>query len=229
MKSLTAIRKIANPEKRAKAAADLIHEADERAEDARQRRDLAALVMIEPFVRAVAVANEMQSAAKDAYYGYWTVGDQRFSADAPVSAERESNETGDPMVWHEPTIGDDEYQQRLAAARERRAADLERYNVTIYPAEVYTLIGVARNLFVRMMGRMPENLPEMDDPEAVAKAAAKDVRKYRQIAKDAVPVRDEGVEAMFYGNGTELRTNAYVARLTDLTTARVAQLRKGVR
>lgn len=227
MRTPAAIRKIADPEKRAKAAADLAHEARAKAEDARQRRDLAALVMIEPFVRAVAPSNAMQADAKDAYYGYLTVGGQRFAK--RDTAEKHAAETGETIEIVGPSIDTDEYEARLAAARDRRERDLAENNVEVYPADVYNLIGVSRTLFVRMMARMPDDLPRLDDPEAVAKAAVKDMRKFDALVDEAVKIRNEAVEVLLNGTGAARVKNADVARLTGLTTARVAQLRLGTR
>lgn len=196
MRTAKTIAKIADPKRRAKAASDLVREARDKAEEARQRRDLAALVMIEPFVRAVAPSNRDRDAAKRAY------------------------DAGQ--------IDDSTYYARIEQAKSVRRAALEMAGVSVYPVDVYTLIGVSRTLFVRMMARMPERLPKMDDPQAQAKAAARDVLRYAKIVDEAIEVRDEAVDELLNGRG-ERMSNADLARLTELTTARVAQLRVGVR
>jgi hypothetical protein len=197
VKTAATIAKIADPEKRAKAASQTLAAAHAKAEAARQRRDIAALVMIEPFVRAVAPSNRTRAEAKAAY------------------------DAGD--------IDASTYYARLAQAREERAAALEAAGVEVYPADVYNLIGVARNLFVRMMARMPDTLPEFDDPRAEAKAAARDVRRYNQIADDVRALRDAATDDLLNGRSGTRMSNADVSRLTGLTTARVAQLRLGTR
>lgn len=101
------------------------------------------------------------------------------------------------------------------------------------PVEVYRALGVSRGLFVRMVQRAPADLPPMADPDKAMRKAARTVERLDTTCEEAREVRDEAAAGMLAGkyrkpDGTLYR-NADVARLTGLTTARIAQLRAGRR
>jgi hypothetical protein len=108
------------------------------------------------------------------------------------------------------------------------------------PVECYRLIGVSRGLFVRMMDRARtvaqetgQGIPKVANAQKVAAKAARDLNRYEGTLLRERDARDEDAEAMLNGrirkaDGTVYR-NADLARLTGLTTARVAQLRQGTR
>lgn len=103
------------------------------------------------------------------------------------------------------------------------------------PVEVYRALGVSRSLFVRMIERVTDDGPlkRVPDAERVMKRAAKTVERNEALVEESREVRDEAAEGMLNGRyrkpGGGTYRNAEVARLTHLTTARVAQLRKGTR
>lgn len=231
MKTAATIEKIADRNKRARAAAQTLREARAKAEAARARRDYAALVMIAPFVRTVAPFNARQEKARDAYYGYYTVNGRRYTREK--TARREAAKVGVDAVYHEPTMSTDDYYAALDRIKVERREALTKAGVTIEPADVYALIGVSRGLFVRMMKRMPPDTPDASeydgDPAKDAKAAAKDVQRFEAIENEVRPIRDEVLDDLLNGISGPAERNADIARLTDLTTARVAQLRLGTR
>lgn len=231
MKTATTIAKIADTLKRAEVASDTVNQARTLADEARQRRDIAALVMIAPFTKAVEAANTMTEKAKDAYYGYYTVGDRYYSAASRKhTRDKAAAKYGKPVVFHEPTIDNDEYQARLAAARQRRERDLARHQVAVFPNDVYTTADISRSLFVRIMARNPQELPEMPDADQVAAHAAVEVAKYDQRINEILPIRDEAIDELIHGEYEGPRvTNAQLSRLAGVTTARACQMRKGTR
>jgi hypothetical protein len=230
MRTLASVRRIVNDDKRLAAASTLVREARAKADAARSRRDHAALVLIEPFARAVAEPNALRADASDAYYGCFAVDGRRYGT--RKEAERAAATTGSKIEEVPPTIDVAEYQARLARAREVRQDNYVKFGVTVEPAEVYHLIGVSRALLVRMMKRLPEHLPPLHgDHTEVGKQATKEAEKWDRVADEALAYRDELAMSMLGqgDDGVQRRRNAEVAQLTGLTTARVAQMRTGTR
>lgn len=128
-------------------------------------------------------------------------------------------------------------QERADAARVER----DRAAVSLHlhygwkPVQVYRTLDVCRTSFVLMVGRVAPSgrLPKVPDAEQVMKRAAATVARNEALVGESREVRDEAVTRMLNGkyrqpDGSPYR-NADVHRLTGLTTARVAQLRKGTR
>jgi hypothetical protein len=124
---------------------------------------------------------------------------------------------------------------RVAQERKDRAQGIRRKNMEAVehkPVDVYRVIGVSRGMFVRMMHRAPRELPQIDDAPKVAAAAAAECARYDAMNKEARAIRDEAIMALLNGDratGRQPVSNADVARLSGLTTPRVAQLRYGTR
>jgi hypothetical protein len=82
---------------------------------------------------------------------------------------------------------------------------------------------------------MIEAYPELfEDPVETMRKADREARRYEAIKSQARVIRDKTARQMMSGrdddgNRVPAVTNAEVARLTGLTTARVSQLRKGTR
>jgi hypothetical protein len=84
-----------------------------------------------------------------------------------------------------------------------------------------------------MTSRAPADLPPVPDAKKVAVRAHRNAQHFEDMITQAREMRDEVAEAMLSGTlrkptGEQYR-NADVARLLDLTTARIAQLRQGRR
>lgn len=129
--------------------------------------------------------------------------------------------------------------RRARAARDAAVVSLHFHDGWA-PVKCYRLIGVSRGLFVRMTTRAKNaaestgvGLARVEKAEQVAKRAARDLARYEAARDYARDARDADADAMLNGraltpDGTVYR-NAELARLTGLTTARVAQLRHGGR
>lgn len=203
MKSVADVAAIADPMERLTAAATLVRQAEAKAETLRTKRDLAILVMLRPFADAVAKANAARA-------------DLRNDLDAGVLTETE-------------------FRTALAENRDRRRADLEAAGVTVYPVDVYEMLGVGRSLVNRVLMRMPvEPLPPMRDPAKAARDAHAKIKAMEQTIIDAREIRDTAAMILMSGHDETGKavppvSNAEIARATQLTTARVAQLRESVR
>jgi hypothetical protein len=199
MKSVTDVASIPDLRDRLAAASALVRACETKAERLRTRRDIAILVMLRPFADAVASTNAKRAALR---------------ADLDAG-----------------TIDDEAYAYGLAVNRDQRHADLEAANVTIYPRDVYEMLGVSRNLVNRLLMRMPTAaLPDMADPARVAKRAHAQMPEVEATLSAAREIRDTAALLLMSGegeNGEEFPpvSNADVARVTGLTTARIAQLR----
>jgi hypothetical protein len=113
------------------------------------------------------------------------------------------------------------------AERNAAAAHLLR-NEKRQPVQVYTLIGMSRGLFARMIDEhFPEGkpVPKVADAEKVAKRAAAAFTKAKAALEEQRRIRTEAVEQMLARGDS----NADVARASRLTSARIAQVRKGGR
>lgn len=203
MKSVADVANIADPYKRMVAAATLARQAEAKADGYRRKRDLAILVMLRPFADAVAETNAERKRLRDAL--------------------------------NAGTITDDEYAEGLAANREQRQRDLAAADVKIQPVDVYEMLNVSRNLVNRILMRMPtEDLPPMRSPQRTAITAHEKIAPLVETIDAAKEIRDTAALMLMAGEGPDGEhvtpvSNADVARATGLTTARIAQLREGVR
>lgn len=203
MKSVNDVAKIADPMSRMVAAADLAREAESKADVQRERRDLAILVMLRPFADAVANTNAERNRLRDQR--------DRFK------------------------ITEEQYVTALAENREQRQSDIDHAQVKVYPADIYKMLGVSRNLVNRILMRMPvEDLPEMRSPKRTAQTAHSKIGPLQEIVAQAREIRDAAALLVMAGeddngNPVDPVSNAEIARATQLTTARVAQLRTAVR
>lgn len=203
MKNATDVAQIADPMERLTAAAALVRKAEQRADSLRTKRDLAILAMLRPFADAVAATNAERARLRDRL--------------------------------HAGELTDAEYDAALTANREQRRADLAAANVTVYPKDVYEMLGVSRNLVNRLLMRMPDApLPHMADPARAAKRAHAQIPPIEATIAHAREIRDIAALILMSGQDEDGHTfppvsNADVARATGLTTARIAQLREGVR
>jgi hypothetical protein len=120
----------------------------------------------------------------------------------------------------------------LDLTEEANRARTERDHAAVYlnrmegwtPIKVYTTLGVSRGLFVRMMSRAPKALTPMTDAVDRGIAAANKVVELDERIAEAVEVRDEAILTALLDDGVR---NCDMARATQLTTARIAQIKTG--
>jgi hypothetical protein len=193
----------------AQLAARIARETKDLGDKARHRRDIAGLVMIEPFQ---AVQRPYDTAME--------------KIDAALEAGR---------------IDAAEAHKRREKARTKRREGME--GVEYKPIHVYRdTIGVSRGLFVRMQHRAAQELPAFldDDGQPLPLAEVKEIalearaecEMYDAINLGARTIRDEVGHVLLNGDrkaGVRAMSNADFARLTKVTTARVAQIRYGIR
>jgi hypothetical protein len=111
---------------------------------------------------------------------------------------------------------------RLLAERHKALADA---NVAFEPADVYKPLGISRARFIQMIDEMAGvKLPRMRNAPQVMEEAAREVDRLVEIQEACRAVRNASIEVLL-----RKHSNAVVARLIGLTTARIAQLRKGTR
>lgn len=119
-----------------------------------------------------------------------------------------------------------------ARARRDRAAVVLRHDYDMTPVAIYRdVLGMGRSLFNRILDRteVPDYdegaaLPSVEEVIEQAKADSETVRKYDEIATKARDIRDTtALDLIDSGKAS----NADVSRVTGLSTARIAQLRKG--
>lgn len=200
MKTVTDVAAITDPMERLVAASDLVRKAETKVERLRNQRDLAILVMLRPFADAVAPTNAARARVKAAY--------------------------------HDGKITQEEYSEALAENRKRRRYDLEVAGVTVQPVNVYEPLGVSRGMVNRLLMRMPDGpLPVVENPEAEARSAATKLPAVEETLTEAKRIRRDAALILMDGrddDGNEFQpiSNADVARITGLTTARIAQLRQ---
>lgn len=203
MKSVAEVGAIADPMERMTEAARLVRASEAKAERLRIRRDLAVLIMLRPFANAVADTN------------------------AARARLRERLNAGE--------ITDEEYLAGLATNRAKRQRDLIAADVEVYPVDIYEMLGVSRNLVNRTLMRMPNGpLPHLVDPARSAKNAHAQVPEVEAIIEEAREIRDTAALILMSGEDEKGHrfqpvSNADIARATQLTTARIAQLREGIR
>ena len=100
--------------------------------------------------------------------------------------------------------------------------------------DVRKLLGCSRALIVRIEKRAPDVIdPEIKDPEKVIREAMPVIARYAEIEAAAREIRDAVVSDMLTGDirrpDGRVYTNAEVARMTGLSTPRIAQIRTGHR
>jgi hypothetical protein len=100
--------------------------------------------------------------------------------------------------------------------------------------DVRNLLGCSRALIVRIEERAPDVIePEIQDPENVIREAMPVIERYAAIEAAARDIRDAVVSDMLTGEikrpDGRVYTNAEVARMTGLSTPRIAQIRTGNR
>ncbi len=115
----------------------------------------------------------------------------------------------------------------------------------VSPVALYRdILGVSRGLFNRIKQRAPddqtrativaEQPAKFRDSRRTASKAAQEIRRLTLVQDDVRKIRDKTAVAMMNGvadDGTRVTpvSNADIARITDLSTARIAQIRKGQR
>lgn len=125
-----------------------------------------------------------------------------------------------------------------AAEKERLHRDVGalvlHYQHGYPPVRIYRdILDIPRSAFIRMTQHKPaewsDRLPfDADDPAAVEKFTRRHAdrfRRYLDLSGQARRVRDEAVDTVLNGHDTAPVSSAELARLTGLTTARIAQLR----
>lgn len=172
---------------------------EEIADTARSTRDMAGLVAIQPF-------HAVQRPYDEAI----------AKIDAALDADKIDSATAE---------------NRRQKAREKRRKGME--SVEYKPAAVWRdAMGISRGMFARLIRRAPAVLPDIPNAYEVAKAARVECELYDAINDQARTIRDRAVAVLLNGDakrGIQPISNADVARITGLTTARVAQMRYGRR
>lgn len=130
-------------------------------------------------------------------------------------------------------------EERAEGARQVRdqATIIAHLDDGVAPAEMYRdVLDCSRGLFVRIIQRAPAKRGKMSDAKEQARSSAKAVRKHEAVIERAREIRDSTALLLMTGGkdpvtGLEVErvSNAEIARVTGLTTARVAQIRAGTR
>lgn len=118
---------------------------------------------------------------------------------------------------------------KLDAERARRdmAVVVARMDHGVPPVTLYRELDVSRGLVNRMLQRAPAQRPTFDDPVKEAKAAQRAVKKHEPLLEEILVVRDDTLRGLMNGAyGERPISNADAHRLSGLTTARIAQIRK---
>lgn len=130
-------------------------------------------------------------------------------------------------------------EQRAEAARSMRdrATIVAHLDDGVSPVTLYRdTLDCSRSLFVRIIQRAPAQRPKMEDALDQARESAGAVRRHETTLEAARAIRDETALLLMNG-GTDPVTgeavapisNAEVAEVTGLSTARIAQVRTGTR
>lgn len=118
-----------------------------------------------------------------------------------------------------------EYYDRLRVILEKRHKALADANVTIEPADVYKPMGVSRARLIQMMEEVSvEGLPRMRNATQVLEDTSREVERLVAIQREVSAIRNAVLDVLLASN-----SNAEVARMTGMTTARVSQYRNGTR
>jgi hypothetical protein len=158
-----------------------------------------------------------------------------MTAEAPTAAEVEKRLRSNSKKVQE-------FAAKAEASRAERDAALVSLHVHEgwTPVQCYRLVDVSRGLFVRMMAKAEEQaeqsgdeIPHVPDAEKTAKRAARELARHDAALDQYRDKRDDDAVPMLNGairkDDGGMYRNAEVARMTGLTTARVAQLRHGER
>lgn len=211
---------IPNKDQRAKRAAAVVRHLIEWPEDVAEVAKLAAEVTREYQKLANGVRTERDVAGMTLIKPYLRVRNPYDDTMAKIDADLEDGK-----------IDEGTAELRRVEARATYRARLE--TIDYMPIDVYTLLGVSRGLFFRMIrGRMPLELDDVPDAREVAETTGRQCEMYDVIALGARTIRDEAVLALLNGNPKAKRppmSNADVTRITGLTSARTHQIRMGTR
>lgn len=130
-------------------------------------------------------------------------------------------------------------EERADNARSMRdmAAVVAHLDDGVSPVTMYRdVLKCSRGLFVRIIQRAPSKRPKVEDAVEVARESARAVKRNETVAEEARIVRDETALLLMNGGKDPLTrrkvvpvSNAHIARVTGLTTARIAQVRTGTR
>lgn len=93
------------------------------------------------------------------------------------------------------------------------------------PIQVYTLAGLSRRLFGPIAASRKGPAPVVEDAEKIAKRAGKRFWEQKARLDEVAAIRAAAGHEML----AAARSNADVARATNLSTARITQMRKGLR
>lgn len=133
------------------------------------------------------------------------------------------------------------YRERMEAAHGLRdmAVVVAHLDHGVAPVALYRdVLGVSRGLFNRMIQRAPMKSlrPKFEDPIALATESDGAIARNKALMTRALALRDETALLLMNGGTDPVSKrkvtpipNADIARVTDLTTARVAQIRTGTR
>lgn len=130
-------------------------------------------------------------------------------------------------------------EQRAEAARGMRdmATIVAHLDDGVPPVTLYRdTLKVSRGLFVRIIQRAPAKRPRIEDAAEQARESAEAVRRHEKNIEPVRALRDETALLLMNGGKDPVTgskvvpvSNADIARVTGLTTARVAQVRTGTR
>jgi hypothetical protein len=142
------------------------------------------------------------------------------TAVAPTNIERNKAKE----AYENGQLATAEYYDLLEHLLAQRHKALEAANVTIEPSDVYKPMGISRARFIQMMDEMSGELPRMRNATQVMTDSAREVERLVIVQAKSRDVRNAAIDTLL-----RKHSNADVARLTGLTTARMAQLRQGTR
>lgn len=222
------IRAITDTWDRALAAQEALraHEPQEKA--TRARRDVCALVLVAPYASAAQESNEYRAAAKARHDGYWAKPDgEKVATTKQSAAHYIKQHPGVEVVHHKPSISQAEYLEELEIARKMRADSLAaavlRGEPVMEPAKIYTALGMHRNLLVRLMKRMPSDLPALPNAMEEGQQARDELIPLTQISTALRKIRDGAIEALI----ADAIPSVDIANHLKITPARVTQIRQG--
>jgi hypothetical protein len=114
--------------------------------------------------------------------------------------------------------------EQTRAARDAACLHLLR-NQGWAPVQVYRLAGLSRRLFGPIAATIPQGqpAPEVADAEVVAEEMGEAFWRLKRDEGSLIEIRGEAVQTML----AEGRSNVEVARAANLSTARIAQIRRG--
>jgi hypothetical protein len=225
---LDALRDIEDPLDRAHAANETLQAYERAAADVRQERDAAIIVLIKPFVDAIREGNIIRGKAEDDYYGYWLVetpDTRRKFREYDEQMVRFLDKHPDAKVReYKPRISSEVYQQRIARSRAVRAKALAEAGNPPEPSAIYNRIGVTRSLMNRLMARVTDVVPDVDDPEATLDATQAEINRLKPLIAAARQIRDQAIHEAMDGEYRGLSVTE-IGRRVGISTPRVWQIR----